>query len=64
MPLGVVDLLESVEIDEQGGDRDVSPPGPGQHLLGAVVDHGTVGQASEGVMERLVNKERLCLLSF
>ena len=53
VPLGVVHLLEPVEIDEQGGNRNVSPPGPGQHLLGAVENQSAVGQARQGIVHCL-----------
>ena len=53
MAEGVVHILEAVEIDEQGGHRDIGAAGPGQHLLGAVKDQGPVGQPGQGVMDGL-----------
>ena len=50
---GVVDILESVEIDEQGGHLNIGPPGPGQHLLGPIEDQGPVGQTGQGVVDGL-----------
>ena len=50
---GVVDVLEAVEIDEQGGHRHIGAAGPGQHLFGAVEDQCAVGQTGQRVVHGL-----------
>ena len=49
----VVDALEAVEVDEEGGRRHIGAAGPGQHLLGAVEDQAPVGQAGKGIVQGL-----------
>ena len=41
---GVVDLLETVEVDEQGGALGARSAGASEHLLDAVEDERAVGQ--------------------
>ena len=50
---GVVHILESIEIDEQGRHLNIGSPGTGQHLIGAIEDEGPVGQSGQGVVDRL-----------
>ena len=50
----VVDLLETVEIDEQRGALGARPAGPSEHLLDPVEDERAVGQSGERVVQRLV----------
>jgi hypothetical protein len=50
---GVVDALEAVEVDEEGGRRLVGATGPGQHLFGAIKDQAPVGQTGQGVVQGL-----------
>ncbi len=52
----VVDVLELVEVDEQGGHAGVVAAGSSRHLLGAVENEGAVGEARQGVMARLVSE--------
>ena len=54
MAEGVVDVLESVEIDEQDGNRHLASAGSGKHLLGPVEDQGSVRQPGQRVMDRLI----------
>src|SRR2546423_2063870 len=49
----VVDLLESVQVEEQHHQDLLRPDGPGQRLVEPVTEEGTVGQAGETVVERL-----------
>ena len=56
----VVDRGEVVEVDHQRGDRRAQPLGAGQHLLAAVEDQRTVGQARQLVVRR---HERQLLLA-
>ena len=50
----VVDVFELVEVDEQSGHVGMVAASPSCHLLGAVENEGTVGEARQGVMARLV----------
>ena len=54
VPQGVVDVLEVVEVHEQGGHRSVLTPSACQHLLGSVEDECTVRQSGERVVEGLM----------
>jgi len=50
----VVDVLEPVEVHEQGRDRYMVAASPGQHLPGAFEDQRPIGEAGEVVVEGLV----------
>ena len=51
---GVIDVLEVVEIDEQGRANSSVAAVTGQELLDAIHDQRTVGEASERVVQCLV----------
>ena len=56
VPLGVVDVLEIVEIEEQNGNRLLRTVGQGQGFLQTIQKERTVGQAGECVIiGQLVN---------
>ena len=58
VPVGVVDLLETVEVDQQDGERTALAPGPPERLLETVVQEETVRQARQGVVQGLVLEGR------
>ena len=57
----VVHDLEPVEVEEEHGDVGAVPAVPCQFLVQAVEEQGPVGQAGEGVVERLVGERLLGL---
>ena len=54
MAEAVVDLLETIEIDEHDRERVVRPFGAGESLLESVVEQSTVGKVRQAVVERLM----------
>ncbi len=56
----VVDLLESVEVEQQDGGGGIGQLR--QHLIGPLVEVRPVGQAGQDVVERLIGQARLGLL--
>ena len=51
---GVVDLFEAVQIDHQQRHRRVLGATRGDRLLNPQVQHGSIGQVGQQVVERLV----------
>ena len=51
MPLRVVDLLESIEIDEHDGQRPVVAPGERYRVRQPIVEEFTIGQPGHGVVQ-------------
>ena len=49
MAMGVVHLLEMIQIEHEGGERQVMAPGVRQHGLGALLEAAPVGQAGQRV---------------
>ncbi len=58
----VVEDLEAVEVDEQHRHPGTAPGGPGQGLVQPVGEQGPIGEAGEGVVERLVGQFVLRLM--
>ena len=54
VPERVVDVLETVEVDEQRGGRHVVASCPGQHRVDPVEDEHAVGETGQRVVERLM----------
>src|SRR5262249_40163837 len=52
----VVDLLEAVEVDEENGDLVLGARRPRKFVVEAVAEESAVGEAGEGVVERLVRQ--------
>ena len=50
----VIDVLEVVEVEEEGGHGRVVPPESEHHLLEAVEDQGPVREPGQRIVERLV----------
>src|SRR5580704_10965805 len=50
----VVDILESIEIDEQDGNRHLLSTSSRKHLLDAVENQGPVWKAGKNVVDRLI----------
>ena len=50
MPQGVVDFLESVEIDEAQSNMAIIDLGPSQRIGEVRLQHATVGKVGEFVM--------------
>jgi hypothetical protein len=62
MAEGVVDVLETVEIDYEDRHRDPWPPAAGQGVLQPVGEQGSVGQPGQRIMQGLVDQLLLQLL--
>ena len=58
----VVDVLEAVDVDVQGGDRHLRAPCPREHLLGPVERERAVGKPGERVVQRLMAQLNRLLL--
>ncbi len=56
VPEGVVDVLEAVDVDVQRRHRELLAPRAGEHLLRTIERQHAVGQAGQGVVQRLMAK--------
>ena len=64
MANGIVQLLESVQVEHQEGQRLMQPPGHVQILIKLNLERATVGAASQRVGQRLLLnlREQLCVI--
>ena len=58
----VVDVLETVDVDVQSGDRHLRASRPREHLLGPVERERAVGKLGERVVQRLMAQLNRLLL--
>ncbi len=62
MAEAVVDVLETVQVQEQHGALAIGQLSTGQHGLEPIFEQGAVGQASKGVVMCLIVQLGLCVL--
>ena len=51
MPVRVIDLLESIEIEEHDGQRPVMAPGERYRVRQPIVEEVTIGQSGHGIVQ-------------